>query len=383
MRITIARVLALITALVVIHTAHAEGEGLLRQISEFERLFQDALGEERIPGAAYAVVANGRILTVGHFGRTDTNSGRHVDAETVFRLASVSKGFAGTLAALLAREGAFAFEEPVTRYRPDFRFQGPHQIITVRDLLSQTTGFIPNAYDNLIEAGKTLDEIIPHFEAIAPICTPGSCYTYQNGTFSLIEPVLETAAKQPYAQLLSSRFFEPLNMRNASVGYEPFIASSNRAEPHVRTQLRQWRTTKVSPNYYHVAPAAGVNASALDMAEWLIALLGHRPDVLPDDVIEQATTPAVRTRSALNGSYWREHLTDAHYGLGWRVYRFGDEPLIYHGGWVSGYRSDISLSRARDIGLIILANAESNIVSQLTVAFWAAVLNGRPLELRR
>lgn len=348
----------------------------LEHVLDFENSLRSTLAEERVPGAAYAVVAGGRVLRVGGYGSTDMNGGRPVDPETVFRLASVSKGFAGTLAALIAHEGAFALEEPITRYRPDFRIQGPAEAITIRHVLGQMTGFIPNAYDNLIEAGKTLDEIIPHFRTLAPICQPGSCYTYQNNTFSLIEPVLERVTSTPYAELLAGRIFEPLEMRTASVGYESFVASENRAEPHVRVRRTDWRKGTVSPNYYRVGPAAGVNASALDMAEWLNALLGHRPDVLPSDVVDLATTPNIRTRSDLNRKYWRGHLTDAYYGLGWRVYRFGEEPLIYHGGWVSGYRADISLSRTRDIGLVILTNAEHNVVSELTVAFWVPVFGG-------
>lgn len=347
---------------------------LLEHVSTFEHKLFEAFSEERIPGAAYAVVAGGRALKIGSYGRTDLDGGRAVDPETVFRLASVSKGFAGTLAALIAHEGGFTLEDPVTRYRPDFRIQHAEQAITVRHVLGQMTGLIPNAYDNLIEAGKTLDEIIPHFRTLAPVCRPGTCYTYQNGTFSLIEPVLEKVTQTPYAQLLARRFFEPLHMRTASVGYESFLANANRAEPHVRVRRDDWRQGTVSPNYYRVGAAAGVNASALDMAEWMIALLGHRPDVLPAEAVELATTPNVRTRSDLKRAYWSGHLTDAYYGLGWRVYRFGEEPLIYHGGWVSGYRADISLSPTRDVGLVILTNAEGNVVSEMTVSFWIPLL---------
>jgi beta-lactamase class C len=374
---------ALVAAsLLALHASAAVADELSDHVLEFERRFHETLAGEGIPGGAYAIVANGRVLRLGSFGRTDLNGGQPVDPETVFRLASVSKGFAGTVAALIAREGAFAFEDPISRYRPDFRFQGPHEIITIGNLLSQTTGFVSNAYDNLIEAGKTLDEIIPHFQTIAPICAPGSCYTYQNNTFSLIEPVLESVTQTSYAALLEQRFFEPLGMRNASVGYEPFVETTNRAEPHVRVRPQQWRQSTVNANYYRVGPAAGVNASALDMAEWLIALLGHRPDVLPGEVIDLAMSPAIRVRSDLNRNYWRGHLTDAYYGLGWRVYQFRNEPLIYHGGWVSGYRADISLSRLRDIGLVLLTNAESNVISELTVAFWAPLLNGDPPPAR-
>ncbi len=68
-------------------------------------------------------------------------------------------------------------------------------------------------------------------------------------------------------------------MHNASVGYAAFLASKNRAMPHVKIR-RGWGEAKVVPTYYRVNPAAGVNASAMDMGKWLIARLGHNPQVL-------------------------------------------------------------------------------------------------------
>src|SRR5690606_34698204 len=221
-RLLFAAAAAWAVAWAVTTAAHAQQDPLLEHVLDFESTLHRTLAEERVPGAAYAIVARGQALRIGAYGRTDMNGGPPVDPATVFRLASVSKGFAGMLAALIAHEGGFAMEEPIVRYRPDFRIQGPAEAITIRHVLGQMTGFIPNAYDNLIEAGKSLDEIIPHFETLAPICQPGSCYTDQNNTFSLIEPVLEAVTKMPYPELLERRFFDPLNMQNASIGYESF-----------------------------------------------------------------------------------------------------------------------------------------------------------------
>jgi len=71
---------------------------------------------------------------------------------------------------------------------------------------------------------------------------------------------------------------------------------------------------------------------------------------------------------------WQGMLSDAHYGLGWRVYQLGDEQLIYHGGWVSGFRADVAFSLQRDIGIVVLLNAESSGISELTTRFWQMAL---------
>ena len=94
---------------------------------------------------------------------------------------------------------------------------------------------------------------------------------------------------------------------------------------------------------------------------------------MPQNVLDKIIEKRVKTPRDLRRSKWRNYLTDAHYALGWRVYQFGSEQLIYHGGWVQGFRAELAYSRERELGLVILLNAESNVVNELTPAFWAAM----------
>ncbi|MBY6203296.1 serine hydrolase domain-containing protein [Halomonas denitrificans] len=347
-------------------------------LSEFEDRFKRAVAEERIPGAAWVVVHRGRVLGLGTYGHVDQRRSRPVDPATVFRIASVSKGFAGTLAALLAHEGRIALEEPIAPYAPSFGYRGPgSERLTIQDVLGQRSGFVPNAYDNLIEAGRSRREIYPRFSEIEPICPPGACYSYQNSVFSLVEEVVEQATSVPYPTLVRQRLFEPLGMQRASIGYDAFMAVENRALPHLKTRSG-WQQAAPRRTYYQVSSAAGVNASVVDMAQWAIAMLGHRPDVVPVPVIRDVLTPRVRTARELRNRHWRGVLDDAHYGLGWRIYRIDGRELAIHSGWLAGYRAEIALSHELDLGLVLLMNAESRAVGELDRAFWdAALVAGR------
>lgn len=365
--------LLLALCLVPLPAAAAPG-GVHDLAASFDDRFRAVLAEEGIPGGAYAVIHRGVVLRVGVAGTADIRTGRAVDPDTVFRIASVSKGFAATLAAMLAGEGRFSWAEPITRYVPGFRFQGARESVKIHDVVGQSSGFIPHAYDNLIEAGVPRNEIWQRFASLSPICAPGTCYTYQNSVFSLIEPVLEKTARAPYPELLAKQIFQPLGMSNASAGYGAYWASPDRAVPHVKRRHGTWHAVDVEPDYYSVNSAAGVNASVLDMAEWVIAALGHRPDVIPATALDQIMTPRVRTVRELRRRYWRAYLNDAHYGLGWRIYQIGDEELVYHGGWVSGFRAEIALSRKHDLGLVILMNGESSAIGKLSSGFWSRAL---------
>jgi beta-lactamase class C len=306
---------------------------------------------------------------VGTTGYTDTSREHTINENTTFRVASVSKTFAAGLTGVLVSEGEFRWEDRVVAYVPDFQINGDAGKVQIRHVLGQSTGLIPHAYDNLIEDGVSIERIQDQYSKLSYICSPGECYSYQNSIFSLIEPVIEITTNRSYVELMNEKIFEPLDMRTASVGYESFINNPNHARPHVKSR-GQWKTVKVKPNYYRVAPAAGVNASALDMGKWLTAQMGGNPAVIDPKMMETLTQPRVKTVRDTRRKYWRDMLSDAHYGLGWRVYQLGDHEIAYHSGWVSGFRADIAWSEDYNIGIVVLMNVEGNSISELTTTFW-------------
>jgi len=357
-----------------LHAAQPASDRVARQ---FENFFQEHVATEDITGAAFVVASPEGIVSVGTAGYTDTERQRRIDENTIFRVASVSKTFAAGLAGLLVQDGQFGWEDRVIDYLPTFRVKGDSSQVRIQDLLGQSTGLIPHAYDNLIEDGLSLEAIQQRFSELSYICQPGACYSYQNSVFSLIEPIMETTTSKSYAELMEARIFRPLDMKTASVGYDAFVDNPNRALPHVKSRQR-WKTIDVQPNYYRVAPAAGVNASALDMGKWLVAQLGGQPEIMDPEVIDTLTVPRVKTVRDTRRKFWRDLLSEAHYGLGWRIYRMGEHQIAYHSGWVSGYRADIAWSEEHQIGIAVLMNVEGSSINELTTAFWRMAFEQLP-----
>jgi beta-lactamase class C len=189
--------------------------------------------------------------------------------------------------------------------------------------------------------------------------------------------VIENTTSFSYAQLMDEKIFQPLDMQTASLGYEAFVANPNRARPHVKSR-GSWKTVKVKPNYYRVAPAAGVNASVLDMGKWLMAQMGGSPGVIDPQVVETLTEPRVKTVRDKRRKHWREMLSEAHYGLGWRIYQLGDHAIAYHSGWVAGFRADIAWSPDYEIGIVVLMNVEDSSINEITTTFWKMAFSGLP-----
>jgi beta-lactamase class C len=336
---------------------------------QFSAQFNKLVAEENVTGAAFAVATPEGLVKIGTAGYTDTSQKQAINENTTFRVASVSKTFAAGLTGVLISEGEFGWEDRIVSYVPDFRIDGDAGKVRIRHVLGQSTGLMPHAYDNLIEDGVSMDRIQDQYRKLSYICTPGECYSYQNSIFSLIGAVIETTTQRSYSDLMNEKIFQPLDMRTASVGYESFVNNPNHAKPHVKSR-GQWITVKVKPNYYRVAPAAGVNASVLDMSKWLTAQMGGHPEVIRPEVIETLTRPRVKTSRDKRRRYWRDMLSDAHYGLGWRVYQLGENEIAYHSGWVSGYRADIAWSEKYKIGIAVLMNVEGSSISEITTTFW-------------
>lgn len=334
-------------------------------VAQFEAMAQQIVADQRVPGLAMAIVHNGRVLSSRGFGVTDTRAAEPVDAHTVFRLASLSKGFAGTLAGLLVQDGTLRWDTKLTQYMPDFRLRDPMaaQSVTVADVLSHRVGLPHNTYDRDLEAYvdyRTLTQKLAH----APMtCQPGTCYAYQNIAFSLVGDIVFGATGKFYDEEVQRRLLKPLGMNDASLGLEGIQASARWARPHVRGG-KGWVPVNPKPTYYRVSPAAGVNASASDMAQWLLAQTGHRPDVLPAPLLATLHQPLVSTPSETRGSAWRRtRVSEAGYGLGWRVYDYAGHRLVFHGGAVQGYRGVVAMLPDRDLGIALMWNGESSLPS--------------------
>ncbi|TYT25708.1 beta-lactamase family protein [Luteimonas viscosa] len=333
----------------------------------FEAMAQDLVANQRVPGLAMAIVHDGKVLSARGYGITDVSHAEPVDAHTVFRLASLSKSFAGTLTGMLVSEGALRWDSRVADFMPSLSFADPAaaQSLTVADVLSHRVGLRHHTYDRDIEANAEYHNLVQRFAAAPMACAPGQCYGYQNVAFSLVGDVVFAASGQFYSEAVTRRIFKPLGMNDASLGLEGITASARWARPHVRAG-GGWKSLMPKPTYYWLAPAAGVNASISDMAQWLLAQSGRRPDVLPAPLLATLQSPIVGTPGEMRGASWRrERLNAAGYGLGWRIYDYSGHRLVFHGGAVQGYRGLMAMLPERDLGVVILWNSSSSLPSGL------------------
>ncbi len=318
-----------------------------------DRQLADLAQRPEMAGLAVAVVEDGELRFVRAYGVTDVSTGTPVTAQTMFRWASVSKTTTGVMAAALAKDGALDLDRPVADWRTSLRLpRGAEAQVTLDDLLAQRTGLTKNAYDEKLEEGQS-PVLIRAGLAAAPLqCDPGTCHTYQNVAFDAANEILTAAADKPFSNAVEDRFFLPLGMVSAGFGMERLTGAKDWAKPH-----RGHRTLPVKEAYWRLPAAAGVESDIVDFAKWMQAMMGSRPDVLPQSVLRLAHRPRVGT-ARLYGGTLRQATGDASYGLGWRSFTYGGHRLEGHSGAVAGYRATMIFEPATRTGVVAMWNSD-------------------------
>ena len=310
-------------------------------------------------GLAVGIVEGGEIRFLQGYGITASDGEEPVTVDTVFRWASVSKGVAGDMVALLAHENKLSLSDPVNRWASSLRLPGGAEArATVSDVLTHRLGLFGHAQDSKLEDDYDPRWLRATLSTLRQICSPGQCHAYQNVAFDAASEIVERVTGQPYRDVVRERLFLPLGMTSASMTRAGLVASPSWARPHAGG--RNARPAEVTEAYYRVPAAGGVNSSIKDLALWMRAQMGLAPEVLPIPVLQavqepRAPTPGENRRRRRQA----ERIGNSFYGLGWRVYDYAGRRVIGHRGGVRGYRSLILFDPARKTGVVALWNSSA------------------------
>lgn len=323
-----------------------------------DRLMADYQGQ--VPGAALLVLHDGQPLYVRGYGLASLEDNTPVDAQTNFRLASVSKQFTAMAIVLLAADGRLQLDDPLARWLPGL--PPATRDITLRHLLVHASGLIdyedvmPDGLQGQLRDADVL-EILKGQDRT--YFTPGSSYRYSNSAYALLALVVEKASGMAYPQFLHERIFSPLGM-NASVARTdegPAVAQRAWGYSHIDGQ---WQRTDQSPTSA-VLGDGGIYSSISDLARWDAALYDQR--LLPAQWLQQVFTPG----NTVHGE------TDvSHYGLGVRL----QGEMVWHSGESIGFRNVQIRWPQRKLSVIVLSNR--NAPEPYALARRIAVIWGAP-----
>jgi len=232
------------------------------------------------PGAVLAVGQHGKLLAVKAFGRLDSAANAPVmPKNAIFDLASLTKVVATTTAAeILYDRGQLDLDAPVARYIPEFAGTLGHDAITVRHLLSHSSGFKPVAG---LLWGHANDRagILRQIYAMPVGNPPGTVYVYQDFNLILVGEIVSRISGQPLDAFLAKEVFGPLGMKDT--GFNPPKSRLARIAPTEQDdKFRHMLVRGVvhDENAYvmgGVAGHAGLFSTAADLAKIAQLYLDH------------------------------------------------------------------------------------------------------------
>jgi len=223
-------------------------------IANLDAFITKALKEYQVPGAAIAVVQDGKAVLLKGYGVRDVTKQGAVDENTIFQLASVTKTLTGAAAATIVDEGKLDWDKPIFNYLPEFVGYDPYMTrwLTERDLLAQRTGWPAFTGDQLDSFGYDRGEILRRLRFFRPRYSLREVAQYSNPGFFVAGEVAARASKQSWNDLVEKRLFAPLEMSRSGTVIKA-LQDSNATATHA---LVDGKPVVVEPSDLDITGAA-------------------------------------------------------------------------------------------------------------------------------
>jgi CubicO group peptidase (beta-lactamase class C family) len=299
---------------------------------ELDRRLRDYALRAHAPGAAWGVVLDGELVHTGAIGFRDVAVQAPVDADTVFRIASMTKSFTAMSIMKLRDEGKLSLDDAAEQYVPEMAGlkypTSDSPKISIRHLLSHAEGFPEDNPWGDRQLADTEEQLSALLRGGIPFSNaPGIAYEYSNFGFAILGRIVANVSKQKYADYVSASILKPLGMTATTL--EPKDVPPNRLAHGYRWEDAQWKDEPLLSNG-SFGPMGGMLTTVRDLSRYVAVYLSAWP---PRDGPE--TAPIRRASLREMQQVWRPAPT--------QVSRDSSGALqLNSGGYAFGLRSSQS-----------------------------------------
>ncbi|MET0466372.1 MAG: serine hydrolase [Chitinophagaceae bacterium] len=289
------------------------------------------------------VAAGDKVIYQSGFGWKNTAAGIRNDANTLYRIYSVTKTFTSTVILKLAEEHKIALDDRLSRFYPSF----PNgDSITIQQLLSHTSG----VYD--YTRGNDMKDQSEHafvtFLSSKPLdFPPGKGWSYSNSGYWLLGFIISKVTDMSYEDAVKKYIFVPCGMNNSGFDFKT-MKHVNKATGY-ETFSEKFKTEAIDIDPPGPYAAGAIYSSVKDMYRYYRALQSFQ-------LISQSSLAKAWTPDSLN----------ARYALGWQVGRFGEKEMFFHGGGGPGFKSNFAMIPTDQVCIVLLTNNENAHLDPLT-----------------
>ena len=321
------------------------------------------------PAVAYGIVAGGSLAHAGGVGESWLG-GPPPGADTVFRIASMTKSFTASAVLALRDSGVLRLDDPVTDFVPELRGQpgvtADSPAISLRHLLTMTSGFPTDDPWGDRQQGTPLPDFAAMLaRGVRPAWAPGTRFEYSNLGYAVLGRVIAAVTQADYADYVRDRVLRPLALTRTG-----FEAAEFDPDGLARGYTRGpggW--TELTPEPHGAfAPMGGVFSCVRDLARWVDGFAAAFPPGGQRGGDAHPLTPATRremqqpavTLPEAQPRFPGNPAAGSQYGYGFGL--FTEETstwgrLVYHSGGYPGFGSHMRWHPETGLGVVVLANS--------------------------
>ncbi|MEG3089252.1 serine hydrolase domain-containing protein [Sphingomonas sp. PB4P5] len=310
-----------------------------------------ALHSGDIAGAVVTVVKDGQVIAARGYGYADIAKRRPVDpARTLFRPGSVSKLVTWTAVMQQVEAGKIDLDVDVNRYI-DFKIPARGgKSITMRQIMTHTTGFEEASKDIIFYDANHNISLEAYLKRWTPtrIFDAGTTAAYSNWATALAGYIVQRTSGMPFDDYVERRIFAPLGMRTATFR-QPLPANlrSDMATGYPQASAPAKGFEIVGP-----APAGSLSASGIDMARFMIAHLDNGRGILrPETAAMMHNSPFARVdpKSLIPPLNRME--------LGFFETNYNGREIIAHLGDTNEFHTSLHLFQKERVGFYVSFNS--------------------------
>ena len=314
--------------------------------------FAKEMVKEHVPGAAVALVKDGKIFFSKGYGYADLEKKIPVVPDkTLFRVGSISKLFTTTAVLQLAEQGKLKLDDDVNKYLKHFQVKNTYpKPVTIANLLTHTDGF--DSGWGMGAFARRASEMTPLGDFLAKripprILPPGEVFLYSDVGMNLAGYLVEEVSGVPFAQYIEQNILQPLNMRRSSFvqPLPPQLASDLAVGYKYKNGTYSRRPFAFSNTF----PGNGMMATVTDIAHFALAQLQNG----------RYSTARILNEATVREMHRRQFANDPRMiGSGYGFYEdsINDKLLILHNGRQNGYTSKLALLPEQNLGLMVTCN---------------------------
>ena len=336
-----------------------------QRVAQLLSFVQSGMKQLDVPGVGIALIDHGKVVYEGGLGVREVGKPQLVDKNSLFMIASNTKGLTTLMMSRVVDQGKLRWNELVTQAYPSFRLGSPATTAKVRieDLICACTGVPRKDFDWILGTTPQTgpEETFVQLANTEPTSSYGQIFQYSNTMASaagyiaghLEYPNLPIGAA--YDKTMQTLIFEPLGMSRTTFDMQKAL-SEDHASPHGQNidGVTKVVTTPINDIAIPYRPAGAAWSSPHDMIRYV------------ENEVTQGVLPnGKRFMSAKNLLQRRVHTVpvgeNEWYGMGLMEDRQYGVSVIHHGGDLIGFHSDWFAIPSAGVGAVILTNSDSGV----------------------